>query len=75
MTAALWAYDGWSDLNMVAEEIQAPERNIPLAMIGGMFVIGALYMLVNAAVQYALPPAQVANSASPMADAVRMRCM
>jgi basic amino acid/polyamine antiporter, APA family len=71
MTAALWAYDGWSDLNMVAEEIQAPERNIPLAMIGGMFVIGALYTLVNAAVQYALPPAQVANSASPMADAVR----
>ena len=40
-------------------------------MIGGMFVIGALYMLVNAAVQYALPPAQVANSASPMADAIK----
>ena len=71
VTAALWAYDGWSDLNMVAEEIRAPERNIPLAMIGGMFVIGALYMLVNAAVQYALPPAQVAVSASPMSDAVR----
>jgi APA family basic amino acid/polyamine antiporter len=71
LTAALWAYDGWSDLNMVAEEIRSPERNIPLAMIGGMFVIAALYMLVNAAVQYALPPAQVANSASPMADAIR----
>ena len=56
ITAALWAYDGWSDLNMVAEEIRAPERNIPLAMIGGMFMIGALYMLVNAAVQYALLP-------------------
>jgi len=40
-------------------------------MVGGMFVIGALYMLVNAAVQYALPPAQVANSASPMADAIK----
>ncbi len=71
VTAALWAYDGWSDLNMVAEEVRAPERNIPLAMIGGMCVIASLYMLVNAAVQYALPPAQVANSASPMADAVR----
>ena len=71
ITAALWAYDGWSDLNMVAEEIRAPERNIPLAMIGGMFMIGALYMLVNAAVQYALPPSQVATSASPMADAIK----
>ena len=69
--AALWAYDGWSDLNMVAEEVRSPERNIPIAMIGGMFVIGALYMLVNAGVQYALPPASVAQSSSPMSDAVR----
>ncbi len=71
VTAALWAYDGWSDLNMVAEEIRAPERNIPLALVGGLVLIGVLYMMVNAAVQYALPPAQVANSVSPMADAVR----
>src|SRR3984893_725137 len=56
LAAALWAYDGWSDLNMVAEEVRDPERNIPLALIGGLLVIGALYMLVNAAVQYALPP-------------------
>jgi APA family basic amino acid/polyamine antiporter len=69
--AALWAYDGWSDLNMVAEEVRDPERNIPLALIGGLLVIGALYMLVNAAVQYALPPSLVAASSSPMTDAVR----
>jgi APA family basic amino acid/polyamine antiporter len=71
LAAALWAYDGWSDLNMVAEEVRDPERNIPLALIGGLIVIGVLYMLVNAAVQYALPPATVAASSSPMADAVR----
>ena len=71
LAAALWAYDGWSDLNMVAEEVRDPERNIPLALIGGLLVIGALYMLVNAAVQYALPPLLVAQSPSPMSDAVR----
>ena len=69
--AALWAYDGWSDLNMIAEEVRSPERNIPLAMVSGMFIIGALYMLVNAAVQYALPPDVVARSSSPMSDAVK----
>lgn len=69
--AALWAYDGWSDLNMVAEEVRDPERNIPVALIGGLLIIGALYMLVNAAVQYALPPSVVAVSSSPMSDAVR----
>jgi len=71
VAAALWAYDGWSDLNMVAEEVRNPERNIPLALVGGLLMIAALYMLVNAAVQYALSPTLVAQSASPMADAVR----
>ncbi len=71
VAAALWAYDGWSDLNMVAEEVRQPERNIPLALVGGLILIGVLYMFVNAAVQYALPPALVATSSSPMSDAVR----
>ncbi len=71
VAAALWAYDGWSDLNMVAEEVRDPERNIPLALVGGLVTICALYMIVNAAVQYALPAVTVAQSASPMADAVR----
>lgn len=70
LTAALWAYDGWSDLNMVAEEVHDPERNVPLALVGGLVVIGALYMLVNAAVQYALPAVSVAQSSSPLSDAV-----
>ena len=72
VTAALWAYDGWSDVNMVAEEVRDPQQNIPLALIGGLIVIGVLYMLVNAAVQYALPPSLVATSSSPMSDAVKI---
>jgi APA family basic amino acid/polyamine antiporter len=71
VAAALWAYDGWSDLNMVAEEVRDPERAIPVALVGGLLVIGALYMLVNAAVEFALPPTAVAQSSSAMSDAVR----
>jgi len=70
VAAALWAFDGWSDLNMVAEEVRSPERNIPLAMIGGFGVIAALYLLVNVAVQYVLPALGIGQSASPMSDAV-----
>lgn len=44
LVAALWAYDGWNDLNMVSEEIRQPERNIPLALIVGVATVGALYM-------------------------------
>jgi basic amino acid/polyamine antiporter, APA family len=72
LVAALWAYDGWNDLNMVAGEIRNPQRNIPLALIWGVATVGALYILVNAAVQYVLPAAAVAVSERPASDAVAL---
>jgi APA family basic amino acid/polyamine antiporter len=70
LVAALWAYDGWNDLNMVAGEIRNPERSIPVALIAGVATVGALYMLVNAAVQYILPASAIAASARPASDAI-----
>jgi basic amino acid/polyamine antiporter, APA family len=70
LVAALWAYDGWNDLNMVAGEIRQPERNIPIALIAGVATVGALYMLVNAAVQYVLPVHAIATSQRPASDAI-----
>ncbi|HVH86736.1 MAG TPA: amino acid permease [Terriglobales bacterium] len=72
LVAALWAYDGWNDLNMVSEEIEQPERNIPLGLIVGVVVVAALYMATNAAVQYVLPASQVAISERPASDATRL---
>jgi APA family basic amino acid/polyamine antiporter len=57
---------------MVAGEIRNPERNIPRALIWGVATVGALYILVNAAVQYVLPAAAVAASERPAADAVAL---
>jgi APA family basic amino acid/polyamine antiporter len=70
LVAALWAYDGWNDLNMVSEEIRQPERNIPIALILGVAIVGVLYMLVNAAVQFVLPAAAIAASPRPASDAI-----
>ncbi|MGC2197586.1 MAG: amino acid permease [Terriglobales bacterium] len=72
LVAALWAYDGWNDLNMVAGEIRQPERNIPIALIAGVAIVGALYVLVNAGVQYVLPAAAIASSPRPASDAVAL---
>jgi APA family basic amino acid/polyamine antiporter len=72
LVAALWAYDGWNDLNMVAGEIHDPQRNIPLSLIWGVAVVGALYVLVNAAVQYVLPAAAMAATERPASDAVAL---
>jgi len=70
LVAALWAYDGWNDLTMVAGEVRRPERNLPIALISGMGMIAVLYMLVNAAVQYVLPASAVAASPRPASDAI-----
>src|SRR5271154_3590401 len=72
LVAALWAYDGWNDLNMVAGEVKRPERNIPLALIGGVATVGLLYVLVNAGVQYVLPASAIAASPRPASDAVAL---
>jgi len=72
LVAALWAYDGWNDLNMVAGEVKKPERNIPIALIAGVATVGVLYVLVNAGVQYVLPASVIAASQRPASDAVAL---
>lgn len=65
LIAALWAYDGWNDLTMVSGEVRQPERNLPIALIAGLGIVGVLYMATNAAIQYILPAAQIAASPRP----------
>lgn len=69
LVAALWAYDGWNDLNMVSEEIQRPERTIPIALIAGVGLVAVLYIGMNAGIQRALPATMIAQSAVPAAAA------
>ncbi len=72
LVAALWAYDGWNDLNMVGGEVSHPERNIPIALVLGVAIVGALYMLLNAAVQYVMPATIVAGAERPASEMMRI---
>lgn len=47
MVAALFAYDGWTNVVRVGAELQNPSRNIPKAMLFGLVAIMALYILVS----------------------------
>jgi len=67
LVAALWAYDGWNDLNMVGEEVKDPGRSIPIALIAGTAIVGVLYVLMNVAIQHVLPATEIARSKSPAA--------
>jgi APA family basic amino acid/polyamine antiporter len=62
--AALWAYDGWNNLPMAAGEVRDAQRNVPRATILGMFVVLAIYAIVNIGYFHALPISEIVTSAS-----------
>jgi basic amino acid/polyamine antiporter, APA family len=64
MLAALWGYDGWNQMPMVAGEVRNPERNLARALVGGTVVVMAIYCLANLAYFYALPFQDVVTSNS-----------
>src|SRR5262249_31397774 len=55
LAAALWAYDGWEDLNLVGSEVENPDRNFPLALVGGVCLVTVIYLLFSAACLRVLP--------------------
>lgn len=69
LIAALWAYDGWENLTTLSGEVKNPQRNLPLALIGGVLVVIVVYLLINMAYLRALPLPQLAASKSVAADA------
>jgi basic amino acid/polyamine antiporter, APA family len=64
MLAALWAYQGWSNVPMMAGEIEKPERNVPRALIYGMLLVILVYLVTNLAYFYALPFSEILSSNS-----------
>jgi basic amino acid/polyamine antiporter, APA family len=59
--AVFWAYDGWVYITWVAGEVKEPRRNVPLAMVLGILVVGAIYMAMNMTYLYALPLGEIAQ--------------
>jgi basic amino acid/polyamine antiporter, APA family len=70
LAAALWAYDGWEDLNLVGSEVKDPQRNFPRALVGGVSFVAVVYLLFSAACLKVLPFEGVANSAHVASDVV-----
>ena len=71
LVAALWAYDGWNNVSMVASEIRRPQRSLPLALIGGTLAVIAIYIAANVAYFHVLSAAQVGASERVAADMMR----
>jgi len=68
---AMWNYMGWDNASTVAQEVDNPQRNYPLAMLSSAMLVAVTYILPLAAV--ALMGISVANfSTGSWTDAARM---
>ncbi len=48
MLSAFWAYQGWASIGFIGGEIKDAKRNIPKGIAMGVFIVIAIYLLVNA---------------------------
>lgn len=62
--ASLWAYEGWTNLNTVAEEMKNPKRDLPLSIIISLGFITIVYTLFNFAIYKVIPASEVASMMS-----------
>ena len=70
-TLAFFAFIGFEDMVNVSEEVRAPERNMPRAIIIASVVTGVLYMLVVIVATRVVPTNDLADSGAPLLLAVQ----
>jgi basic amino acid/polyamine antiporter, APA family len=67
---ALFSYGGWQNLNYVGGEVRNPAKNMPLAILSGVSLVVAVYILSNFVYVRALPLEAIQGSTKLAADAV-----
>ena len=68
LLAVLFAFEGWTNVGAIAGEMKNPGKDLPLAIVGGVSAIMAVYFVINLAYLWVLPAATLAATATPAAD-------
>lgn len=68
LVPVLFTYGGWQQTNFIAEEIVEPERNLPRALLLGVAIVLAVYLLSNLTYLRVLGAHGLALSRAPAAD-------
>ncbi|KAI8872117.1 amino acid transporter, partial [Ramicandelaber brevisporus] len=58
----MFAFEGWNNLNYSLGELKNPQRNLPIAVGGGVVMTAMLYILANAAYFSIIPLAEIYSS-------------
>jgi APA family basic amino acid/polyamine antiporter len=62
LVSAFFAFGGWWDMSKMAGEVRDPGRTLPRALILGVAIVTAAYLLVSAVFLYLVPVAQVTSN-------------
>ncbi|MBO3443200.1 amino acid permease, partial [Clostridium sp. CCUG 7971] len=65
LIAALFAYDGWINVGAIAGEMKNPGRDLPTAIIGGLSLVMAVYVVINLAYLWVAPASELAKVTAP----------
>jgi APA family basic amino acid/polyamine antiporter len=55
LLAVMWAFNGWEGVVPISEEVKDPGRNLPFALLGGIGVLGLLYLSATLAYHLVIP--------------------
>ena len=62
--SGMFAYAGWNYLNFMTDEIENPNRNLPLAIVISLPLVTVIYVLVNVAYFAAMKPNELISSST-----------
>lgn len=65
LLAIFFAFDGWINVTALAGEMKNPGRDLPRAIIGGLFAVAAIYLVINLSYLWVLPAHELGQSVSP----------
>src|SRR5688572_7382640 len=67
LAPVFWAFVGLETGAMVAGIVDDPDRNVPIATIGGVLIAGVVYLVSSVLVMGIVPHAELAASSAPFA--------
>ena len=70
LVLVFWSFTGMESAIVAAAVVRRPERNVPIATIGGVAIAAAVYILASTAIGGILPQSELARSSAPFAAAV-----
>ncbi len=67
LLAVLFAFEGWTNVGAIAGEMKRPGRDLPRAIVAGVSIIMAVYLVINIAYLRVIPADELMDLESPAA--------